>query len=325
VLRDRGDIEEAAVDQLTSEHIVSLAGGVDAMTYLVRTPRGDLVVKLDGTGLEAEAHALRAWQPFTTHIPQVLDLGTVPASGERPIKYLVLTAMKNEEGHIVETAADYLGRSPSSARDVGRALGAELQAMHQAVDGTRFGNFADSPGSERTYATWGSYLADFLGHHVGFLKALGSRDADVDAATAFMHSCPSSAQGRYVHGDVTIRNVAVHSYRPVTVGLFDPNPVIGDPSWDLAPMMNNVAFNELRQAREGVPPDALGLDRELLAGFRETYRSQVMEESLLAAQLLQAILQAEVREDHLSRGQTDMVDVEVTREFIRTLVERIAA
>jgi hypothetical protein len=49
-------------------------------------------------------------------------------------------------------------------------------------------------------------------------------------------------------------------------------------------MMNNVAYNELRQHREGVPSDVLVRDRELLDGFWETYPGGVAEESLLTAQ-----------------------------------------
>ena len=84
----------------------------------------------------------------------------MPSAGERPTKYLILAALKNDAGRIVETAAEYLDRSPVSARELGRALGAELHQMHQAVDETGFGNFADSPGSERTYRSWSGYLEE---------------------------------------------------------------------------------------------------------------------------------------------------------------------
>jgi hypothetical protein len=151
-------------------------------------------------------------------------------------------------------------------------------------------------------------------------------------ATAHLSGCskkaenfPFVAEGRFLHGDVTIRNVGVCSSRPIIVGLFDPNPLSGDPSWDIAPMMNNVAFNELRDHRESEPPAALTRDCGLLAGFRESYPDTVAEESPVTAQLVQALLQAEVRQDRLHRNETDTVDVEVTHEFIRSLVNRMAA
>jgi aminoglycoside phosphotransferase (APT) family kinase protein len=326
VLQDSGAFPDLpGLDQLPAEQVVELGGGVDAATYLVRCPRRDVVVKLKSNGLEAEARALRAWKPYTARVPEVLGLGTVPSVGERSIKYLILTALKNDEGRIVQTAAEYLDRSPASARELGRALGAELHRLHQAVDKAGFGNFADSPGSERTYDSWSGYLEDFYLLHAALVRQLGVGEDRVQATLAFIRACPFVAEGRFLHGDVSVRNVAIFGYQPITVGLFDPNPLSGDPSWDIAPMMNNVAYNELRQRRKGVPSEVLVRDRELLDGFWESYPDRVAQESLLTAQLVQAVLQAEHRQERLRHGQVDTVEVDVTREFIRAAVDRVAA
>jgi aminoglycoside phosphotransferase (APT) family kinase protein len=326
VLEDSGQFPDLpGLDQLTPEQVVELGGGVDAATYLVRCPRRDVVVKLDSSGLAAEARALRAWKPYTPRVPEVLALGTVPSVGEGSTKYLVLGALKNDEGRIVEPAAKYLDRSPASARELGRAVGVELHRMHQAVDKTGFGNFADSPGSERTYPSWSGYLADFFALHADSVRQLGINENQIQAALAFIRACPFVAEGRFVHGDVSVRNVAIFSYQPITVGLLDPNPLSGDPSWDIAPMMNNVAYNELRARRENMPSKLLERDRNLLDGFWESYPGAVAEESLLSAQLVQAVLQAEHRQDRLRDGQADTVDVEVTYEFIRAALDRVAA
>jgi len=197
--------------------------------------------------------------------------------------------------------------------------------MHQAVDHAGFGNFADSPGSERTYSSWNAYLEEFLALHAGFLRHLDVDEDRLQAVRAFIRACPYVAEGRFLHGDVSIRNVGVHCYRPLTVGLFDPNPLSGDPSWDIAPMMNNAAFNELRYHRTGVLPDALGRDRDLVAGFWECYPGEVAEESLITAQLVQSVLQAEHRHARLERGHIEDVGVEVTHELIIELVDRMVA
>jgi aminoglycoside phosphotransferase (APT) family kinase protein len=326
VLQDSGEFPDLpGLDRLAPEQVVELEGGVDAATFLVRSPERDVVVKLKSSGLEAEARALRAWRLHTTHVPQVLGFGTVPSMDDRSMKYLVLTALKNDEGRIVETGAEYLDRSPLSARELGRALGAELHRMHQAVDGTGFGNFADSPGGERTYRSWNGYLEDFLVLHADLVRKLGISEDRLRATLAFVRACPSVAEGRFLHGDVSVRNVGIFHYQPVTVGLFDPNPLRGDPSWDIAPMMNNVAYNELRARREGEPSKVLVRDRELLDGFWESYPGDVAEASLLTAQLVQAVLQAEHREDRLRNRQADAVEVDVTYEFIRAAVQRAAA
>ena len=326
VLEDSGAFPDLPrLDRMAPEQIVALGGGVDAATYLVRGPRRDAVVKLKGSALEAEARALRAWRPYTARVPEVLASGTVLAAGGRLVKYLVLAALKNEAGRVVETAAGYLDRSPASARELGRALGAELHRMHQAVDGTGFGNFADSPGSERTYRSWSGYLEDFLALHADRIRQLGIGEDRIQATLGFIRACPFVAESRFLHGDVSVRNVGIFGYQPITVGLFDPNPLCGDPSWDIAPMTNNVAYNELRSRRDSVPSRVLLRDRELLDGFWESYPGGVAEESLLAAQLVQALLQAEHRRDRLRHHQADTVDLEVTHEFIRAAVDRAAA
>jgi fructosamine-3-kinase len=326
VLEGSGEFSDLpGLDQLAPEQVVELGGGVDAATYLVRCPGRDVVVKLKSDGLEAEARALRAWKRYTPRVPEVLGLGTVPSVGERSIKYLLLGALKNAAGRIVEPAAEYLDRSPTSARELGRAVGAELHRMHQAVDETGFGNFADSPGSERTYRSWSGYLEDFFVLHADLVQQLGIGEDRIQATLAFIRACPFVAEGRLLHGDVSVRNVGIFHEQPMTVGLFDPNPLSGDPSWDIAPMVNNVAYNELHQRREDVPSEVLGRDRELLDGFWESYPGGVAEESLLTAQLVQAVLQAEHRQGRLRHGQADAVEVDVTYEFIRAAVDRVAA
>jgi fructosamine-3-kinase len=326
VLDDSGEFPDLPrLDQLAPEQVVELGGGVDAATYLVRCPDRDVVVKLKSNGIEAEARALRAWRPYTTRVPEVLGTGTVPSAGERPTKYLILAALKNDAGQLVETAAEYLDRSPASARELGRALGAELHRMHQALDETGFGNFADSPGGERTYRSWSGYLEDFFALHADLVRRLGIGEDRMQATLAFIRACPFVADGRFLHCDVSIRNVGVFDDQPFTVGLFDPNPLSGDPSWDIAPMMNNVAYNDLRSRHERGLPTLLARDRELLEGFWESYPGGVAEESLLTAQLLQAVLQAQHRQDRLRHSQVDTVDVEVTYEFIRAAVQRAAA
>jgi aminoglycoside phosphotransferase (APT) family kinase protein len=240
VLEDSGEFPDLpGLDQLAPEQVVELGGGVDAATYLVRCPHRDVVVKLKSDGLGAEARALRAWQRYTPRVPEVLGLGTVPSAGERPTKYLILAALKNDAGRLVEPAAEYLDRSPASARELGRALGAELHRLHQAVAGTGFGNFADSPGSGRTYRSWSGYLEDFFALHADLVQQLGIGEDRIQATLAFIRACPFVGEGRFLHGDVSIRNVGIFDYQPIAVGLFDPNPLSGDPSWDIAPMMNN--------------------------------------------------------------------------------------
>lgn len=326
VLRETGVCPDgASPEEASPDEVVSLGGGADAQTYLVRCRGRDVVVKLNDHGLEAEARALRAWRATTRSLPEVLGVGTVPSTGTRPARYLVLGALVNDEGDVVQTVPEYLDRSPGRAREVGRAIGAELRDMHQARCRSGFGNFADSPGAERTYGTWSSYLEDFLRQHAGYVTSLGLRDQHIEKACAFIRRCGYVDEPRCLHGDVSIRNVAMLGYDPIRVSLFDPNPLCGDPSWDIAPMTNNVELGERRRRVDGGSPQTLTRDRDLLAGFWESYPPVVADDSLLTAQLVQAVLQAEHRHAASDRGETDDLDVDVAHELIREVMDRMSA
>lgn len=319
--------DAASLEEVAPGSVVSLGGGADALTYLVRGLGRDVVVKLNDRGLRAEARALRAWKADATSVPDVLGVGTVPSTGPQQLTYLVLGALVNEDGEVVETAAEYLERAPTGARDVGRELGTELAKMHRAPCRTGFGNFADSPGAERSYGTWGAYLEEFFMQHADYVRGLGVTGGQVEKARAFIGECRSVDEARYLHGDVSIRNIAMRGYEPVRISLFDPNPLGGDPSWDIAPMTNNLEFNERRRraAGGGPPSETLLRDRDILAGFWETYPHVVAEGSLLSAQLVQAVLQAEHRQDASDAGEVDDLDVEVTHQFIREVTGRMSS
>ena len=205
---------------------------------------------------------------------------------------------------------------------MGEALGAELARLHEAVDPDGFGNFGDAPGTERPYDSWGAYLSDYLAAHHDFLTGLGvseeqlRRTHDVIRATRFVD------EPRFLHGDVSVRNLAVYGDDPMVVGLFDPNPVSGDPSWDLAPVANKVALaEELR--RRGGAPEQLEAHAAVWAGVRRAY-GDVDEDRMLTAQLVQGVLQAESRHDRRRDGELDDREVEVADDFVRDLVDRLS-
>jgi len=325
VLEASDAVPHASSESGIPVQVVSLGGGADAQTFLVRRAGHDLVVKLSDRGLEAEARALRAWKGTTDCVPDVLDVGTVPTPGGRTVTYLVLAALLDDDGEVVKTAAEHLLRSPAAAREVGRELGAVLGHMHEARCGSSFGNFADSPGAERAYGTWGAYLEEFFMQHADHVRGLGVAEPRIDAVRAFIGGCRYVREPRCLHGDVSIRNIAMCSNDPVRIALFDPNPLSGDPSWDIAPMVNNVEFNERRSRVDAGSSATLRRDRDLLAGFRASYPGVVGEDALLSAQLVQAVLQAEHRERAVDQAEADDLGVAVTHDFIRDVVDRMSA
>ncbi|NUQ32272.1 MAG: phosphotransferase [Dermatophilaceae bacterium] len=320
VLRDAGLGQEG----LPTGHrdLELMSGGVDASTFLVHRAAGDVVVKLEGTGLEAESGALRAWSSHSHHVPDVLGFGRLAQGGcAEPVPYLVLEVLRDHAGGVAPTASELLEATPDLGSRIGEALGAELCRLHEAVHHEGFGNFGDSPGAERTYDSWGAYLSDYLGLHRDFVTATGVSDRRLRLALDALRDTSYDDAPRLLHGDVSVRNLAVYQRDPLAVGLFDPNPLGGDPSWDLAPVANKAALGD-ELCRRGGESGSAATDAAVWSGLQAAYGA-LPDGRMVAAQLVQAVLQAEAR--HHGRGDGDLGEreVAVADDFVRELVDRL--
>lgn len=302
--------------------VEQMGGGVDASTFLVHRAVGDVVVKLHGTGVEAEARALRAWRSHSDRVPAVLGSGRLARNGsDEPVSYLVLEVLRDAGGGVASIASELLEASPDIGGALGQALGAELCRLHETVHAEGFGNFGDAPGAERTYESWGAYLSDYLDVHRDFVTAMGLSGRRLRLTLDALRDTSYDDAPRVLHGDVSVRNLAVYQVHPLAVGLFDPNPLGGDPSWDLAPVANKAALGE-QLGRRGGELGPAEVDAAVWSGLQAAYGA-LPDERMVAAQLVQAVLQAEVR--HERRHDPDLGDheVAVADDLVRQLVDRL--
>ena len=102
--------------------------------------------------------------------------------------------------------------------------------------------------------------------------------------------------GVLLHADFSARNSAVISCDPYQIKIFDPNPIIGHPSWDLAILENNVDFSKRRS--EWCPDRQdyhikrrveEGILKGILQGYREAGGETHSDEAIAAAQLMQCL------------------------------------
>lgn len=280
------------------------------------------ILKFHNEGIEAEAEALLAWHSRKAHVPRVMNYGVVPATKTtaQPVKYLLQQALLDRHGRVVETCAEYLLRQPKKARETGRLMGVELKKMHSCVARRYFGDFADSPGSLSTYRSWNTFMKDFLKSRTAYLRSIGVTGEQLTAVERFIEQCQFVKRGRYIHGDFSIRNAAVKSHDPLQIYLFDPNPMIGDPTWDVANFYNNAEFQKRRAAADDSRADVATRDQQLLIGFRQGYHRRINQNGLLVSRLIQASLNAEAVENS---DTADPLDGQVRREFIKDCIERI--
>jgi fructosamine-3-kinase len=313
------------VENLRPEQISVLAGGKNAAVYLVRAPDGQVIIKIDDQGIDAEVEAFAAWRKQGARVPDIYGTGSLSAasSNGKKLKYAVQKAFVTKHGVIAETCANYLAHEPHKARAIGKLLGVELTKMHRATTDRTFGEFADSWGRTVPYRSWNNYLLGFVEYKAEYLKKIGVSDTNPQEVSEYIQQCQYVNKGRYLHGDFSIRNAAVR-FEPLKVGIFDPNPVIGDPTWDIAVLFNNYEFSKRRFNADGLHKDIYDRDKQLLIGFRQGYGRTINPGSLLTAQLCQAILQAESTEPKIKDGRLDKLDMQVRLDFIKETVSKMA-
>lgn len=310
-----------SIDELRPEHLQPLSGGVDAATYLVNLPKEQVIIKLGTEGVAAETEAIEAWRNRHVRVPKILKKGIVPATkgAKQQLYYLVQKAMLDTSGRLIETAADYLVYAPDKSRQVGRALGVELNKIHGSVSDRSFGEFKDSSGSRSSYKTWNGYIIDAIKKQASYLKDLGVTDEALANVLTNISEHHYVKKGRYLHGDFSIRNTAVKSHDPLKVVLFDPNPLIGDPMWDVSFFANNAEYAKRRLNYDDSQKDLSVRDQQLWVGFKQGYTRRINEISLKSAQLIQAVYQAQY-----TQTINDKIGFRVRKEFILDLVKTLS-
>lgn len=220
---------------LTHDSIQALSGGLNSAVYLIRQAENNLVIKLrpQGQGISAEAEALTAWAAKGASVTTIKKVGTV-SSGTTEVKYMIQEGITRTKGRPAVTCHEFLRKHPSRAKAVGKLLGKELALMHKAKSDRTFGEYSDMWGKKAPYKTWNAYLVSSIQSQEAFLKRTGMQPEKIDALLNHIATIRFSKTGAYIHGDYSIRNALVESQKPLRIRIFDPNPLIGDPGWDIA-------------------------------------------------------------------------------------------
>jgi fructosamine-3-kinase len=236
----------SSLEQLPNEALTAITGGMLSANYLLYLPdSGSVVIKLLFEGAEAEAEALQFWDKHGANVVKVVQAGTVPITQrtKHPVKYLILEGVTDSRGQPALTCQQYVAEYPSATLHVGRLLGHELAKMHARTSYRTFGEYADLPNAKAPFKSWNAYLEGYLDVHHDYLLTLNILEADIERLRRVIREKKFAPHGRYIHGEFSLRNALVEKQRPLTVKVFDPNPTIGDPSWDLAVLQNNHDFS----------------------------------------------------------------------------------
>lgn len=314
----------SSLADLGEDDLTPLGGGKDAATYLLLHHGKAVIIKFGYQGLAAEAEALQAWAAKGVHVPAVYGQGAVPGTdrGKQPVYYLVEEALVDTHGRLAETCEAFLHHSPKQARQIGDLMGRELTKVHRSISNRSFGDYADSNGNTAAYGSWNKYLLDYFATQEKYLQERGVAQYKIQAVRDFIAKCTFVKRGRYIHGDFSIRNAAIQPHKD-RVLLFDPNPVIGDPSWDVAILYNNRDFSKQHTTYDDSQHEIFNRNQQLLIGFRQGYGRNISLPNLVTAQLVQGILHAQYHETKVAKHNGDRKALRARREVVLGLVERI--
>lgn len=134
-----------------------------------------------------------------------------------------------------------------------------------------------------------------------------------------------------LHGDFSARNSVLISRLPHQLKVFDPNPIIGHPSWDFAILASNREFAKRRADR---CPDRQDLRIKhaveeatwegVLQGYQAAGGERCSEEAIAAAQLMHCLYLLP-QKVYTGRGNTVAEDLEsqVVRESLAEKIDRL--
>ncbi len=315
-----------SLTELTKDSIIALEGGVSSAVYFLKHTENPLVIKLRHSGVGAEAEAILAWQAKRARVVDIKKVGLVEDVGK--VKYLIQEGVLKKD-QLAKTCFSYLQTNPKKAELVGKLMGEELAKMHTAKSNRTYGEFADMAGKKAPFKTWNSYILGYINVNEEFLiKEVGLGKEKIQLIKLCINKVKYPQKGVYLHGDYSLRNILVESEKPFQIRIFDPNPIIGHPSWDIANIFNNA---RIATERLSLKPKTTEVKRthqvyqDLLKGFINGYEKangRIDRRKIYPSAFVQSILRltAEVRRAKQRTKQVwndpDVVSCKATLEYL---------
>lgn len=234
--------------QNSADHIkVSpLRNGRSSSVFLITQGNKDFVIKIMSKGAKAEGEWLKICLQNGVNTPTVYASGYIrptPELNTKPVGYLVLEGVRNNERAISKNGKDY-EEDEGALQIIASKMGEVLGKIHVIKSDRLFGRFKDNLEFGKPKKTWTEFLIANL--KPGELRKLGILKKERQEIIEAIKKIKFPDQGAYCHGDFGVHNGLVVSLEPPIIYIFDPNPLIGDPYWDLAAEFNRI---ELKKAK----------------------------------------------------------------------------
>ncbi len=213
-------------------------GGRASACYFLRDNDQPRVIKFRNSGIEAEAQSLTIWREHGVAAPDVKAAGDVPTTlfMKRKPKFLIMEGIVNPDGEPAKTGSQYAFGHPEALPLLGKLLGTELAKIHGIPTDLPFGSFSDLSESSESLPTLQRLFLKNLAKESSYLRSIGISEEQLAVIETSIKEISFPDNGIIIHGDPGLHNVLVSSEEPLAIKIFDPNPKIHDPYWDIARM-----------------------------------------------------------------------------------------
>ncbi|GEM_PF-2320542 len=247
-LGDRKIISFACAEEIPLSNIDVLKGGVASSCYWLDDKDGkSFVLKLRRRGVDAESEWIRVCETKDVKVPHVKLSGVIPSEQgvKNPVKYLVLEGIKNSKGERAKLGVDFY-HDPQILAAISSKMGTELAKIHTTETDKPFGGYADIWGADHPSDKWGDWLHYQIDRN--HMQNHGYTPEEISTLKSTFPSIAFPERGVYAHVDFGLHNVLVTSTDPIDVVIFDPNPRIADPYFDIAHQYNRMESKKLLHA-----------------------------------------------------------------------------
>lgn len=209
-----------------------ISTGIISAVYDVDTKEGRRIVKLREHGALAEAAVYVEWGVHNVTTPSVLRAGS--PGEDIDWSYVVMEPVLDHDGNLAPLGTE-IGEEHRNTLDF--FLGTNLAKMHKAT-GEHFGRLLDQNSEQLEFKSWNEYFNYKLTELESELRAKLRLSIEEIMDLNRLSELDYVRLPVYAHGDLGIYNILVRQINPFDGVIFDPNPLLADPYYDVAYVLN---------------------------------------------------------------------------------------
>lgn len=206
----------------------NISTGLSSVVIDANTVEGRRIIKLRNFGAQSENLCFDQWRKQGVPVPRVYFAGHF--NEKQALSYLIMDPVIDSVGGLAKLGYEVDNKYRNA---IEQFLGVQLAKMHQAK-ADHFGGLVDDENSTVSTTTWNDYVDYLLGKSErDLLEICGIKPKQFEFIRQLVNLTYTHS-AVFAHGDFGIYSVLVKNIAPVDGVIFDPDPVLGDPYYDIA-------------------------------------------------------------------------------------------